>query len=88
MAESKDTLNAERVKVIVAKIRCLDRFMADNSGKKMFGSDYDYIADMKDWVDKKNIAPTVRQAWRVEQIWNHITDRVELDFEDYMDTPV
>lgn len=84
MAESKVDLSPENAKICAAKIRALDTFMADNSSS-FFSGDYDFIASMKDWVDKYHRTITKRQDWRVNQIWNHITDTTELSYEDRME---
>ena len=88
MAESVSPkhLDARLANIAIGKIRALDVFMADNKAEQ-FGSDYDYVASMKDWVDKKKLKRKIsfRQEWRLNQIWNHITERIDLNYEDFMD---
>lgn len=84
MAESIVQLSPENVRICIAKIRALDTHFATNKSE-FFRSNYDFITSMKDWVDKYKRPISKRQDWRVNQIWNHITDTQELSYEDRLD---
>jgi len=84
MAISATELSPENARICKGKIRALDVHFATNKSE-FFGGDYDFIASMKDWIDKYQRRITPRQDWRVCQIWDHITDNVELSWEDFVD---
>lgn len=72
---------------LAAKIRCCDKFFAGcHDGKYdvvINDWDYDFIANLKDWIDVKNRKVTLKQAKVINRIYElsqALADRTTFDF--------
>ena len=77
-------LNEQDAKICSAKIRCLDKLLAEHQ-HAVYDTDFNFVTSMKDWVDKMKRPISFKQARWIDKLYDENEDQYSLDYQKHME---